>query len=148
MLRQGATATMEAWSRSIKPNLSWSHPWCAGPNSVIVRHLLGVQPIGLGWARMQFAPQPSTLRTINATVPSRLGAIIVTIDNTPEAFRRPPVPTGTTARVRLPPPQGSSPASATVLELDGVTADSNAEGRMRCLRDDVPPGSHAVSRHG
>ena len=98
---------------------------------------------------MQFAPQPSTLRTINATVPSRLGAIIVTIDNTPEAFRATlTVPTGTTARVCLPPPQGSSPASATVLELDGVTADSNAEGRMRCLRDDVPPGSHAVSRHG
>jgi alpha-L-rhamnosidase len=42
MIQQGATATMEAWSPDEKPNLSFSHPWCSGPNSVIVRHLLGV----------------------------------------------------------------------------------------------------------
>jgi hypothetical protein len=28
MLLQGATATMEAWTRQEKDNLSWSHPWC------------------------------------------------------------------------------------------------------------------------
>jgi hypothetical protein len=27
MIQVGATATMEAWTRKQKPNLSWSHPW-------------------------------------------------------------------------------------------------------------------------
>ena len=31
MLLQGATATMEAWTREEKENLSWSHPWATAP---------------------------------------------------------------------------------------------------------------------
>lgn len=29
MLNVNATATMEAWTRKEKPNLSWSHPWAS-----------------------------------------------------------------------------------------------------------------------
>ena len=74
MLKQGATCTMETWPAGLAPGSggtggTWSHPWCAGPNSVIVRRLLGMKPIELGWSRFEFAPQPSTLGAINATVP-------------------------------------------------------------------------------
>jgi hypothetical protein len=34
MLMQGATATMEAWTRQEKDNLSWSHPWASAPGTV------------------------------------------------------------------------------------------------------------------
>lgn len=44
MLRVNATATMEAWTRDEKPNLSWSHPWATAPITAIVRGLLGLVP--------------------------------------------------------------------------------------------------------
>ena len=147
MIAQGATATMEAWERDEKPNLSWSHPWCAGPTSVIVRLLLGVQPLDLGWGRMQFAPQPSTLAAVNATVPSPLGQVQVAIINGPTDFSATlMVPDGTTARVCLPPAPGVSPASAKMIVLDGVVANSVPDGRMLCLSVDVLPGTHTLRR--
>ena len=147
MIKQGATATMEAWEPSEKPNLSWSHPWCAGPNSIIVRHLLGVQPLQLGWRRMQFAPQPSALRAINATVPSLLGRIAVTIANGPAQFCATlTVPAGATARACLPPAHGVASDAATTLELDGARVKSVSEGRMLCVGMDVPAGAHSLCR--
>jgi hypothetical protein len=162
---KGATATMEAWSREEKPNLTFSHPWCAGANSVIVRLLLGVQPLALGWTRWQFAPQPSSLGFIRANVPSLHGTINITIANgggltTPKAAAVEAdtqvfsatftVPEGTTARVCLPPAHGVAAVSALELDLNGVKASSVVEGRMLCLETDVKPGTHTARRlvHG
>jgi hypothetical protein len=39
---QGATATMEAWTRKEKPNLSWSHPWATAPATAIVKGVMGI----------------------------------------------------------------------------------------------------------
>jgi alpha-L-rhamnosidase len=149
MIAQGATATMEAWTRDEKPNLSWSHPWCAGANSVIVRLLLGVQPLSPGWTRWQFAPQPSSLPAIQATVPSLRGTINVTISNGGGGggfSATLTVPEGTLARVCLPPAHGTSAKLAAALKLDGTEAKSEVQGRMLCFADDVKPGAHTVSR--
>ena len=169
MIAQGATASMEAWTREEKPNLTWSHPWCAGANSVIIRLLLGVQPLTPGWARWQFAPQPSSLSSIRAVVPSLHGPINVTISNgkeqrlaaaggapaaatigsTGQVFSATlTVPAGTVAQICLPSAHGVVSASATKLELDGKPVPSVAKGRMLCMADDLKPGAHTVVRGG
>jgi hypothetical protein len=159
MLDQGATCTMETWPSGTAPGSggtggTWSHPWCAGPNSAIIRLLLGVQPIEAGWARFQIAPQPSTLNTINASVPFVLGdtATQVTIGITQapgsSLSLRVSIPPGTAAEVCLPAPHGAeaSDVAAMSMTLDGKPAAAVARGRMLCLESDVAAGAHVVAR--
>ena len=57
------------------------------------------------------------------------------------------IPTGTSARVCLPPPHGVAPGAAQVMTLDGAKAMAvEGEGRMLCSVADVGPGLHTVSR--
>jgi alpha-L-rhamnosidase len=150
MIKQGATATMEAWTTSEKGNASWSHPWCSGPNSVIIRLLLGVRPTEPGWKRFDFVPQPSSLEWINATVPSKLGTIPVTLKQTPTAITTSlHVPEGGTARVCLPPPHAAASAEQATeqqLLVDGAAVASVVEGRMLCAKTDLAAGLHTIER--
>lgn len=131
----------------------------------MIRHLLGVKPTALGWSRFSLTPQPSSLVSINASV-----AITVAKTNTkvqvPVTLKQDPgaltatvtVPADTACRVCLPAPHGSGSFSQTaqlghlavaVMRLDGaVVPDSqlSAEGRMLCLKADLPPGQHEISR--
>jgi hypothetical protein len=73
MINAGATTTMEVWTVSDKPNLSWSHPWCSAPANAIPRYLMGILPIAQGWSRAAVRPQPPTSlqwATISVPVPS------------------------------------------------------------------------------
>jgi len=45
--QKSKTPNLQAWTVEEKENSSWSHPWCAGPNSVIIRRLLGLVCVGL-----------------------------------------------------------------------------------------------------
>jgi hypothetical protein len=159
MLDQGATCTMETWPSGTAPGSggtggTWSHPWCAGPNSAIIRLLLGVQPIEAGWAHFQIAPQPSTLKTINASVPFVLGdtatQVTIEITQTPGSTLSLSVsiPPGTAAEVCLPAPHGAeaSDVAAMSMTLDGKAAAAAARGRMMCLESDVAAGAHVVAR--
>merc|ERR1712096_489714 len=143
MIRQGATCTMETWPGGVAPGSggtggTWSHPWCAGPNSVVIRHLLGVQPIALGWRRFRFAPQPSSLRSLEAVVPIALAGASaeITVNLTQSASSLSvllTIPDGTTSRVCMPQPHALEPGVATSLLLDGAPALLEAEGRMLCF---------------
>ena len=138
------------------PQKRRSHPWCAGPNSAIIRLLLGVTPIEAGWTRLQIAPQPSTLKTITASVPFVLGPtatqLPLEITQTPSSlFVRFTVPKGTSAEVCLPPPHGAAAAATTANKAGGVTLDGKgvptvARGRMLCIESDVVPGAHIAER--
>ena len=119
----GATATMEAWTTEEKSNASWSHPWCSGPNSIIIRLLLGVKPIMPGWSRMSFMPQPSSLSWINATVATSKGSIPVSFKQTAAVVTATvDVPEGVAAKACLPPAHALSAelVAATVLTVDGA----------------------------
>lgn len=150
MIAQGATAAMEAWTPDEKPNLSWSHPWCSSPNSVIVRLLMGVQPLELGWKRMQVIPQPSSIAYINATVPAPAGVISIELYQRPTAISlRLGIPANAaipSARVCLPPPHGVAPGDAPALVMDGTVIASNTQGRLLCTVSDVRPGTFDISR--
>lgn len=58
MLRQGALATMEAWSPDQKPNASFCHPWGSAPGNLILRYLIGLTPAEPGWQKVAFNPPP------------------------------------------------------------------------------------------
>ena len=73
MLRDGATATFEAWSSADKPNMSKSHPWGAAPGNQIVRGVFGLRPTRPGWAEYTFAPTPGPLREAAVVVPTVRG---------------------------------------------------------------------------
>ena len=149
---------METWPSGTAPGSggtggTWSHPWCAGPNSAIVRLLLGVQPIEAGWQRFQLAPQPSSLKTINATVPFVFGETAAQValeiaQTTTSLSVRFTVPAGTSAAVCLPPPHGADDdaGGGAVVTLDGKSVPTVARGRMLCLVSDAVAGSHVVAR--
>ena len=149
MIKQGATATMEAWTTGEKGNASWSHPWCSGPNSIIIRLLLGVKPLLPGWTKMSFMPQPSSLEWINATVATGKGSIPVSFKQTATAVTATiGVPEGVSAKACLPAAHSLSEelAAATTLKIDGVGVATVAEGRMLCAKVDLTPGPHELVR--
>lgn len=149
MIKQGATATMEAWTTDEKGNASWSHPWCSGPNSIIVRLLLGIKPIMPGWSTMSFIPQPSSLEWINATVATGKGSIPATFKQSATvATATLGVPEGVAAKVCLPAAHGLSAelATATTLRVDGDVVKTIAEGRMLCAETNLAAGHHEIVR--
>lgn len=156
MIRQGATCTMETWPSGNTPGSggtggTWSHPWCAGPNSVLIRFLLGVRPTSPGWARFSFMPQPSSLRSVNATIPMVVaGAVpaevtVILTQSEGGVFTALTVPQGTRARACLAASYYSTGAP-TALRLDGVPVASSPEGRFLCCMNDLGPGSYKLSR--
>eukprot|EP00039_Didymoeca_costata_P005722 m.83920 g.83920 ORF g.83920 m.83920 type:complete len:1143 (-) comp12945_c1_seq2:86-3514(-) len=81
MIKQGATATMEAWTRKEKPNLTWSHPWAASPANVIPRLLFGIKALLPGYSRVEIKPQPGTLKSGTITIPTVRGALTASFNN-------------------------------------------------------------------
>lgn len=75
MIRCGSTITMEAWDPVFKSNLDWNHAWGAAPANIIMRHLVGVEPLKPGFKTVRIAPQPGGLDYFNALVPSPAGGI-------------------------------------------------------------------------
>ena len=104
MTRIGSTITTEAWDNVYKLNQDWNHPWGAAPANVIVRKLMGVEPLEPGFSKMRIKPQPGSLQSASLTVPTIKGAVSVAFDNrVGESFSLDvTIPANTTAEVWLP----------------------------------------------
>jgi hypothetical protein len=48
---------MEAWDKVYKPNLDLNHAWGSAPANIIVRKLMGVEPLTPGCDLIQIKPQ-------------------------------------------------------------------------------------------
>lgn len=78
MLRNGATACMEAWGPDQKWNTSWCHPWSSSPIYLIVENVFGLSPGAPGWSTIRFAPpRIPDLPAAQLTVPHPAGRITV-----------------------------------------------------------------------
>lgn len=76
MLREeGATITAEAWSRKIKDNMTYSHPWGASPAHIIVQGMFGIRPIQPGFAAFEIKLQPGDIQKGRIKVPTVKGAV-------------------------------------------------------------------------
>lgn len=84
MIQAGATSCMEAWHPDQKSNCSYNHQWTASPISMIVEHVLGIQPAEPGWEAVRFDPHIfRSVDQISLKIPTPKGPIQVSysLDN-------------------------------------------------------------------
>jgi hypothetical protein len=103
MIALGAGSTMEAWTPTAKPSITYSHAWGAGPAYIVPQYLFGVQPLAPGWSQVLIRPQPASLTRGSVTVPTPRGAVSVSFTSDGGGFSATVgVPTAATAEVALP----------------------------------------------
>ena len=146
MLRQGATATMEVWTKNDKPNLSFSHPWCSAPANAIPRFLLGLAPTSAGWGTYSVRPQIGSLAHAAGILRTSIGSVRINVRQTATTVTLSvTVPSRGAVTLCLPPPSSSSSSSARwALKLDGEVIASVLRGRLLCASKAVVGGGSYV----
>jgi len=149
MLKQGATTTMEMWTRDEKPNLTWSHVWSASPAFVIPWFLFGIPPLDPGWTKLEIKPAPGKLTHGAYTIPTVKGPVSASFkaNRASGAFQLEVVlPLGTLATIYLPRrgPLAAAGASA-VFSMDGRAVKQSAVQQHHFVAIGVAPGKHVLS---
>lgn len=141
MIRGGSTITWEAWDVAYKENLDWNHAWGAAPANIIVRQLLGVQPLQPGFSRFSIKPQLGKLRHAKGKIPSIKGIISVAIDQQPDSYFNIDVtiPSNTVADVYIPILTDDKPM------VNNKVAKAVKQGKY--WQFDLPAGSYQI-KHG
>jgi hypothetical protein len=130
MIKQGATATMEAWTTEEKPNLSWSHPWASAPTTAIASGVMGVVATAPAFATFDVKPQPGSLTRAALRLPTMPGFIETSFEQSAAAFTlRLQQPANTQARVCLP----RLGLPGTTLVVDGKPVDGSPSGDYVCV---------------
>ena len=125
MLDCGTTITYEAWDDTFKPNQDWNHAWGAAPANILPRHIAGVEPLEPGCRTISVAPKTSSLKRVDATVPTIRGEVKVSIDNAPGCYKlKVTIPANTKAQVSLP-----LMAKRFGISINGALAKAKSSGR-------------------
>jgi hypothetical protein len=144
MLERGATTCWEHYQESLPKGfcaaggMSLCHGWSAGPTYSLPAHVLGVQPLEPGFAKVLVEPRPADLAWASGEVPTPHGLVKVEWSRNPEVFRM---------RLRLP---GDCPAKVSLplggpharVSVDGLPAVTSVEGGRVVF--DVGPGEHEI----
>lgn len=105
MVNAGAGATMEAWSETLKPNISCAHPWAASPLFIVSEELMGIYPTSSRYKTFSVAPKPSGLHSAQIKVPTSSGMISVAFVSEIDRFQlEVGIPAGTSADIVMPDP--------------------------------------------
>ena len=144
MLKQGATATMEMWTRDEKPNLTWSHVWSASPGFIIPWFLFGIHPLEPGWAKMSIKPAPGALEHGEFYLPTVKGTIAAHFAKRRSGGLQLKVvlPLGTEAQVSL--PRLHLARADLAMTVDGVVVDCVEDGDHYQTVSAVGPGEHVL----
>ncbi|MDR1581964.1 MAG: alpha-L-rhamnosidase [Prevotellaceae bacterium] len=104
MIREGSTITMEAWDNKFKPNQDWNHIWGSAAGNIIVRKLMGIEPVEPGFRKIRIKPQPATLQYAEVKTPTIRGDIFVSFDNrnSDKFALNVEIPANTVAEIMLP----------------------------------------------
>lgn len=106
MLNSGTTITWEAWDNKYKPNQDWNHAWGAAPANILPRYIAGVRPTKAGWSEILIAPQPASLTSLRAKVPSPRGPVHVKWEKSTNVWQI-ALPSGVSSRISLPATENS-----------------------------------------
>ncbi len=137
MLRVGSTITMEAWDKLYKPNLDLNHAWGSAPANIIVRKLMGVEPLTPGAELIQIKPQMGELRFASLKTRTIKGTVEVSCSNTPqEASTTVIIPGGSVANIIL-----KFNSEKPLLVIDGKAAGTKPENGFFVIKG-VGPGKH------
>jgi hypothetical protein len=134
--------TWEAWDSKYKPNQDWNHAWGAAPANLIPRKLMGIQPLGPGFAKVLIQPPQTSLKWAEMRVPTVQGSLFVRVENEPGYRLEVDLPPNTTARIGIP---LSAPDGAATLLLDGKPVEAIVTAKTAFL-EGVGPGRHSVAR--
>jgi alpha-L-rhamnosidase len=139
----GTTITLEAWDNKYKPNQDWNHAWGAAPANIIPRHLMGIQPVEPGFAKVQIKPQVGSLASGSLDHPTVRGTIHVEFKSVPgESFvLNVTVPANVEAIVCLP----RLDSTDSTVTADGQTVQGTVAGQFIVL-DNVGSGNHRFER--
>ncbi len=103
MIRVGSTITLEAWDKAYKPNLDWNHAWGAAPANIIVRKLMGVEPLTPAFDTFQIKPQTGSLTFASLKTPTIKGMVEVSFKKADASTTMEVVvPGGTSADIYIP----------------------------------------------
>lgn len=134
MIRAGSTITLEAWDKAYKPNLDWNHAWGAVPGNIIVRKLMGVEPLRPGFEIFQIKPQLGSLKQATLKTPSIKGTISVSFNKDNSATKMEVVvPGGTRADIYVP-----AENTKTRLTINGRSSDIKAKDGYYLMADTKP----------
>jgi hypothetical protein len=86
MLKQGATITMESWSKELQPGQDWNHAWATAPLNIIARRLMGIRPLEPGFKKAIIAPAPGSLQSAEIALPTLCGPICMDFDQSGRCF--------------------------------------------------------------
>jgi hypothetical protein len=138
VIRSGSTITMEAWDKVYKPNLDWNHAWGAAPANIIVRKLMGIEPLSPGFEMFQIKPQVGDLSFASLKTPTIKGEIFVSYKkNESSATMDVIIPGGTSATIYMP-----FDAAKRELYIDGKRSrDMNFENGFVYIKN-VQAGMH------
>jgi hypothetical protein len=106
MLNSGTTITWEAWDNKYKPNQDWNHAWGSAPANILPRYIAGVRPTKAGWSEILIAPQPASLTSLRAKVPSPRGPVHVKWEKSTNVWQI-ALPSGVSSRISLPATENS-----------------------------------------
>ncbi len=137
MIRVGSTISMEAWDIVYKPNLDLNHAWGAAPANIIVKKLMGVEPLTPGFEKIRIKPQLGTLTSASLKTPTVKGMVSVTIKKTSQENSMDVViPGNTVADVYVP-----ADSTKNRLFVDGKATSVKGQGGYFTVQN-VKPGKH------
>ena len=139
MIRTGSTISMEAWDKVYKPNLDLNHAWGAAPANLIVRKLMGVEPIEAGASIVHIKPQLGHLQFAQLTTSLIRGKISIDyLLKGQAAIYQIKIPTGISAQLELKLPHDNAR-----LWIDGKLTNQKAlDGKYQV--DKLESGNHLV----
>lgn len=107
MIRYGSTITMEAWDIRYKPNLDLNHAWGASPANIIVRKLMGVEPITPGAQTIKIHPRIGQLEYASLKTSLISGVVEVECKQTKNSYlMNITIPGGVKGDLRFPSTKG------------------------------------------
>jgi alpha-L-rhamnosidase len=151
MLSVNATATMEAWTRNEKPNLSWSHPWATAAATAIVRGFIGLTALEPAFKTYQIKPQPGNAAWGQIRVPAAVGFFDIDFNQTAALGATAVAGAGRSFVLTVAPPANTVGRAclpklgrdAATLEVDGASVSGTVEGDYVCLGGLAPKKGQA-----
>jgi hypothetical protein len=108
MIRYGSTITMEAWDKRYKPNLDLNHAWGGAPANIIVRKMMGVEPISPGAKKIKIHPKIGDLNFAKLKTSFISGEVLVSCKQDENSFTlEVEIPGGVEGYLVLPANKGS-----------------------------------------
>jgi hypothetical protein len=137
MLHSGSTMTTEAWDTDYKNNQDWNHAWGSAPANIIVRKLMGVEPLSPAFGTIQIKPQPGTLNSAELQLSTLHGKVNVAFNKTPKQFQlKVGIPPNTKGIVYLP-----KQATNDEVLINGKSLKAIPDGKFWVIKD-VKSGTH------